>query len=149
MICLWKSHGILLCSTCRYPPIRLCYHMHGKLIFNWWTMHPLKYTYCRHNISIVPPARCHCLWAQWKHRSYLAWANVIALKLHRKKKILWQNNLEVNSPHAWPTSKRPPSGLLSCILATVQYCAEEYSYLGVFLSAVTIWSLPFVLVSCC
>ena len=26
---------------------------------------------------------------------------------------------------------------------------REYSYLGVFLSAVTIWSMPFVLVSCC
>ena len=26
---------------------------------------------------------------------------------------------------------------------------REYSYLGVYLSAVTIWSLPFVLVSCC
>ena len=25
----------------------------------------------------------------------------------------------------------------------------EYSYLGVYLSAVTIWSMPFVLVSCC
>ena len=26
---------------------------------------------------------------------------------------------------------------------------REYSYLGVYLSAVTIWSMPFVLVSCC
>ena len=26
---------------------------------------------------------------------------------------------------------------------------REYRYLGVYLSAVTIWSMPFVLVSCC
>ena len=33
--------------------IHLCYHTHKKLIFNWWLMHLLKYTYGQHNISNV------------------------------------------------------------------------------------------------
>ena len=34
----------------------LCYHTHGKLIFNWRLMHPFTYMYSQYNISNLWPS---------------------------------------------------------------------------------------------
>ena len=56
----WKHERVVnvSCTGLGYTQVdtltvRLCYHTYGKLIFNWWFMHPLTHIYSQHNILIV------------------------------------------------------------------------------------------------
>ena len=50
--CMWYTNGQLMYPLAYSPrlvqhtlTVRLCYHTHGKLIFNWRLMYPPAYTY--------------------------------------------------------------------------------------------------------